>query len=118
MLPKDILEGIPVLRPKGRFDSYQVAAIDASMEAIVAEADTPRVIVNLMEVHFLDAAAIGALSKWRETFTEKGGDIKLSALRQTVRMRLDIHNLAQFMIYEDDAQAIADFSDDVNNSES
>ncbi|MDQ7028123.1 MAG: STAS domain-containing protein [Anaerolineae bacterium] len=114
MLPQEIIDGIPVLRPKGRFDSYQVAAIDASMEAIVAESDMPCVVVNFMEVHFLDAASIDALFKWRETFIEKGGDIKLSSLRHTVRMSLNIHHLVQFRIYEDDAQAIADFDNENN----
>ena len=107
MLPKEIINGIPILRPNGRFDSYKVGAIDASMEVIFAEMATPQIIVNLMQVNFIDAAAIDALQAWREKAQQQKGDVVLSSLRQTVRMRLNIQTLAQFMTYEDDEQALA-----------
>jgi anti-anti-sigma factor len=113
----EIISGIPVLRPAGRFDSYKVAAIDASMEAIFEEADKPRVVVNLMQVHLIDAAAIEALQKWLIKAQAQGGDIKLSALSQTIRMRLNIQTLAQFLIYEDDQQAIKAFNTDTESDE-
>ena len=109
MLLVETIDGFPVLRPSGRFDSYLVPSIDSTMETIYKDNDKPRIIVNLMQVHFIDAAAVGALEKWQTIAKERGGDIKLASLRQTVRMRLDIQHLAQFMIYEDNAQAIAAF---------
>ena len=118
MLPKEIINGIPILRPEGRFDSYKVGAIDASMEIIFAEMDTPQVVVNLMQVNFIDAAAIGALQTWREKAQQQGGDVVLSSLRQTVRMRLNVQTLTHFMMYEDDEQALAALHVDSDDDES
>jgi anti-anti-sigma factor len=112
MLLMETIDGFPILRPTGRFDSYLVPSIDSSMETIFKDNDKPQVIVNLMQVHFIDAAAISALQKWQKIAQPNGGDIKLASLRQTVRMRLDIQHLAQFMIYEDTAQAIEAFKAD------
>jgi anti-anti-sigma factor len=112
MLPKEIINGIPILRPQGRFDSYKVGAIDASMETIFVEMEVPRVVVNLMQVNFIDAAAIDALQKWREKAQTQDGDVVLSSLRQTVRMRLNVQTLAQFLMYEDDEQALTAFQVD------
>src|SRR5262245_33119719 len=109
MLLVETIDGFPVLRPSGRFDSYLVPTIDSTLETIFKDNDKPQIIVNLMQVHFIDAAAVGALEKWQAIAQERSGDIKLASLRQTVRMRLDIQHLAQFMIYEDNVQAIAAF---------
>jgi anti-anti-sigma factor len=114
MLLVETIDGFPILRPAGRFDAYLVPAIDAALETIFKDNARPQVIVNLREVHFMDAVAIGALETWRTRAAANGGDIKLAALRQTVRMRLDIHHLTQFIFYENDAQAIAAFQADNN----
>jgi anti-anti-sigma factor len=112
MLLVETIDGFPVLSPNGRFDAYLVPAIDSTMETIFKDNDKPQVIVNLMQVHFIDAAAVAALEKWNVIAKERGGEIKLASLRQTVRMRLDIQHLARFMIYEDNTQAIEAFQAD------
>lgn len=112
MLPMEILDGIPVITPKGRFDAFQVDDIDETMESIFSDKTIPKVVVSLVQVNFIGSPAIEALTVWLAKAREQGGDVKLASLRQTMRMRLKIESLANFTIYDDTAEAIAAFKSD------
>lgn len=102
-------KNIPILRLQGRLDAYVIPSIEVKLEEILEQSGPPRIIVNLMGVQYLDGAAIDALALWRERFKEQHGDLKLSSMRQTMRMRLKIENLARFNIYDNDEAAYVAF---------
>ena len=118
MLPMEMVDGIPVLSPAGRFDAYQIEEIDASMEAIFSKTTKPQVVVNLVQVHFMGSPAIEALTIWLNKAREQDGDIVLASLRQTMRMRLKIQSLVVFEIYDDVEEAIAAFKTEDSDEES
>jgi len=116
MLPIIMHEDIPVLRLQGRLDTYVIPSIESILDQIFNEAETPRVIINLMGVQYLDGSALDTLVGWQAKFQQEAGDIKLSSMRQTMRMRLKIENLTQFNIYDTDEQAYAAFLNEASSS--
>lgn len=51
-------EGVVVLRPRGDIDAYSVAQF---REALTERASSPRLVVDLCHVPFMDSAGLGAL---------------------------------------------------------
>lgn len=70
-----------VLRPNGDLDVYTVGSLrDALAEMI--EVETPKVVVDLDGVPFMDSSGLGALMGGVRRLREAGGDLAISCTRE------------------------------------
>ena len=71
---------------------------------------TPRVVVNLNEVNYIDSGGLGILVGLFVSAKNRGGEIKLVLPRKRVKNVLRCTNLDRiFSLYENDNEAIAAF---------
>ena len=70
-----------VLRPEGDLDVYTVGSLRDALGSIVEE-DTPKVVVDLDSVPFLDSSGLGALMGGVRRLREAGGDLAISCTRE------------------------------------
>jgi anti-sigma B factor antagonist len=101
-------DDVAVLRIGSRFDAYEAANVRQAMtEAIDG---TPRVIVDLSNVQFMDSTALAILVQGMKRCRQQQGDLRLSGLQQPVRVIFDLTRLdSAFQIYATEAEAIASF---------
>lgn len=70
-----------VLRPEGDLDVYTVGSLRDALGEIVEE-DSPRVVVDLDSVPFMDSSGLGALMGGVRRLREAGGDLAISCTRE------------------------------------
>lgn len=98
---------IPILKPEGRFDAYEVPKIDAWFEENAP--DHGYVIVDVQAVTFIDTRALSMLVKWLKKLRENDGDLKLVNLTNPVRVIFELSRLDKaFTIYTTLTDALAD----------
>lgn len=81
--------GAVVLRSRGRLD--MVAA--PQLRALVTETvggGASRVVVDLAETSFIDSSGLGALIAGLKTTRQAGGDLRIAAAGEQVRMVLEL----------------------------
>jgi anti-sigma B factor antagonist len=70
-----------VLRPEGDLDVYTVGSLRDALGAIV-ELESPKVVVDLDSVPFMDSSGLGALMGGVRRLREAGGDLAISCTRE------------------------------------
>ena len=70
-----------VCRPKGELDAFTVSQF---REALAELATTPRLVIDLSEVPFIDSAGLGALIGGIRRTREQGGDVTVACNRATL----------------------------------
>jgi anti-sigma B factor antagonist len=70
-----------VLRPEGDLDVYTVGSLRDALGSIV-EQNTPKVVVDLDSVPFMDSSGLGALMGGVRRLREAGGDLAISCTRE------------------------------------
>ena len=70
-----------VLRPEGDLDVYTVGSLRDSLGTIVNEG-SPRVVVDLDSVPFMDSSGLGALMGGVRRLREAGGDLAIACTRE------------------------------------
>jgi anti-sigma B factor antagonist len=70
-----------VLRPEGDLDVYTVGSLRDALGSIVQQ-DTPKVVVDLDSVPFMDSSGLGALMGGVRRLREAGGDLAISCTRE------------------------------------
>lgn len=70
-----------VCRPVGELDAYTVGEF---REALSGLASTPRLLIDLSEVPFMDSAGLGALIGGIRRAREAGGDVAVACSRPTL----------------------------------
>lgn len=70
-----------VLRPEGDLDVYTVGSLRDALGSIV-ELDSPKVVVDLDSVPFMDSSGLGALMGGVRRLREAGGDLAISCTRE------------------------------------
>ena len=68
-------------RPVGELDAYTVTAF---RDALGDVADSPRLVIDLSEVPFMDSAGLGALIGGIRRAREQGGDVAVACSRPTL----------------------------------
>ena len=100
---------IPVIEVSGEVDLYQTNAIRDKVTELIG-GNKNKAIVNMSGVSYIDSSGLGALISCRTNMKKAGGDLKLSALTDTVKSVLEITKLSQlFDIYETDQEAVQGF---------
>ena len=106
----DAVDGVTVLRPKGKITIGvgDVALRKAVHEAL--DAGEKNILVNLEDVSTIDSSGIGELVSAFTTVTNRGGQLKLCCLPSKVADILQITQLVQvFDIRESEAEAVGSF---------
>lgn len=74
-------EGYRVLRPSGDLDVYTVGSLRDAIGKMI-EDKTPRVVVDLDGVPFMDSSGLGALMGGVRRLREAGGDLAIACTRE------------------------------------
>jgi anti-sigma B factor antagonist len=76
----------------------------------LADQGNRRIVLNLVEVNYIDSSGLGELVKTHTTIRNKGGEVKLANLNKRVHDLLHMTRLAAvFDIHQDEASAIQSF---------
>jgi len=70
-----------VLTPNGDLDVYTVGSLRDAIGTMIDQ-DTPRVVVDLDQVPFMDSSGLGALMGGVRRLREAGGDLAISCTRE------------------------------------
>lgn len=73
--------GYRVLRPDGDLDVYTVGSLRDALGRMIEES-TPRVVVDLDGVPFMDSSGLGALMGGVRRLREAGGDLAIACTRE------------------------------------
>lgn len=74
-------DGYRVLRPVGDLDVYTVGSLRDALGRLIQE-ETPRVVVDLDGVPFMDSSGLGALMGGVRRLRESGGDLAIACTRE------------------------------------
>jgi anti-sigma B factor antagonist len=83
----DWCAGIPVLRLSGEFDIATAPKLDQFFMAGAALSD--RLIVDLIDVPFIDSSALGIFFKWYGTLSQREGEMALVTRQSEIRHLLE-----------------------------
>ncbi|MFN2490593.1 MAG: STAS domain-containing protein [Actinomycetota bacterium] len=70
-----------ILRPRGDLDVYTVGSLRDALGRMIEE-QTPKVVVDLDGVPFMDSSGLGALMGGVRRLRETGGDLAISCTRE------------------------------------
>ncbi|MGH9306690.1 MAG: STAS domain-containing protein [Acidimicrobiales bacterium] len=74
-------EGYTICRPVGELDAYTVSQFRESLADL---ASSPRLLIDMSEVPFVDSAGLGALIGGIRRAREMGGDVAVTCSRPTL----------------------------------
>ena len=77
----DEVHGLTVCRPVGELDAFTVSQF---RQALAELASTPRLVIDMSAVPFVDSAGLGALIGGIRRAREMGGDVAVSCNRPTL----------------------------------
>ncbi len=81
-----------VLQPSGRLNMVAAPALKSLIEDTVA-AGTPRVVIDLTDVTFIDSSGLGALIAGLKATRRAGGDLRIAQVPEQVMTVLRLTNL-------------------------
>ena len=97
---------VPVLDLAGRFDAYSSKPVSEWL----SRSASPRVVVNLNGVNFIDSTALGTLLAGMRRCRERGGNLHLCSLQQPVKIIIEITHLNRALsIFPDEESAVSAF---------
>lgn len=106
----DIQENLPVIRLAGRFDAEAAAFVKSQIYSLVNEAQ-PNLLVDLLNVSFIDSLGLTALVSGLKLCRKNGGLLRLVGLQPSVRAPFELTRLDKvFEIFPDNASALAAFN--------
>lgn len=99
-------EGIPVLELSGRFDAHTVPQVSDWIK--IKMTDQPHLVIDLVNVTFVDSAALATLVQGMKQCREQDGDLLLCRLAQPVRIIFELTRLDRaFAILDSVPAAVA-----------
>jgi anti-sigma B factor antagonist len=106
-IDKRVVNGIAIMSCHGRVMFGEEATLlrDSLKEALK---NTPRLVLNLSDVTYIDSGGLGTLVGVYSSARAGGGDIKLTGLGQRLRDVLQITKLATvFQVFDTEQEALA-----------
>ncbi|MGB6386989.1 MAG: STAS domain-containing protein [Terriglobales bacterium] len=106
------LEGVLVVDCSGRLVfGEESASLRDTVKNLLAQ--SPKVVLNLREVNYIDSGGLGTLVSLYTTARNAGGAVKLASLSQRVGDLLQITKLLTiFEVFDDEASAARSFKQD------
>jgi anti-sigma B factor antagonist len=93
MTAAHVTDGTYVLALAGEIDLAQAAELDGELGSLVEEGTT-QIIVDLLEVPFLESTALGVMLKYSRLLRSNGGELTLVTDDVRVRKVIEITGLA------------------------
>ena len=81
-----------VVRPHGRLNMVTAASLKEVVTTAI-ETGTPQIVVDLIDVDFMDSSGLGALVSGLKSARQAGGDLRIAGASEQVRMVLTLTNL-------------------------
>jgi len=106
-IDKRVVKGVTIMSCHGRvmFGEEATALRDSLKEALTK---TPRIVLNLSDVTYIDSGGLGTLVGVYSSARSAGADIKLTGLGQRLRDVLQITKLATvFQVFDSEEEALA-----------
>jgi len=106
---RQVASGVTVVAPTGRLD---LAGAPALKEAVagVAKHGSPRVVIDMEGVSFVDSTGLGSVIAMFKQVRSKQGELRLAAPNQQVRIVLELTTLDRvFPYYATVEEALAGF---------
>lgn len=106
---------VTILDLKGRLRlGGNAVALHKSIRSLILEKKT-LIVLNLADVTFIDSCGLGELVASQISVKNKGGEIRLLALTDTLRELLTVTRvLSVFDTYETEADAVQNFAEHVS----
>ncbi len=101
---KDLGEGIAVLALDGRLNMVTATKFREVMISAVAEGHT-RIAVDLSKVVFIDSSGLGALIGGLKTARQAGGDLRIAAPNEQVKLVLQLTNMDRVLTAYESAES-------------
>jgi anti-sigma B factor antagonist len=102
---------VRILELTGRFDTFTATPVRQWLEGAITQ-QTPNIVVNLGQVHFVDSTALATLVQGMKRCRQLNGDLRLSNLQQPVRMIFELTRLDKaFELFATEESAVAAFND-------
>ena len=93
---EELGEGRAVLRVEGRLNLVTAPELRAAVERAVA-AGTPRVVIDLSAVTFIDSSGLGMVIAGLKHARQAGGELRIAAAGEQVRMVLELTKLNRIL---------------------
>lgn len=100
-------DGIAVVRFTGRLNMVTAPRLREVVNTSVAAGRT-RVAVDLSGVEFIDSSGLGALINGLKTARQAGGDLRIAAPNDQVRLVLQLTNMERVLTAYDSADSAFD----------
>jgi anti-sigma B factor antagonist len=109
---------VTILGLKGRLRvGGNTLALHKSVRSLILEKKT-LILLNLTDVTHVDSCGLGELVASQISARNKGGEIKLLGLTQTLHDLLKLNGLtAVFQAYENEAEAVHSFAESFSNGQ-
>jgi len=105
-------DSVQVLVLKGELDAHTASELDAAIQKCKNEGNY-RIVVNGSQLQYISSAGLGVFMAFIEEIREKGGDIKIAALKPKVFNVFDLLGFPLlFNIVDTEQEAIVLFSQD------
>ena len=101
---RELHGGIAVISLAGRLNMVSAADVRAAVSTAVAAGGT-RVVVDLADVDFIDSSGLGALISGLKTARQAGGDLRIAAPNEQVRLVLQLTNMERVLSSHDSADS-------------
>jgi len=101
---KDLGDGIAVVHLAGRLNMVTAVQLREVMASAVAEGRI-RIAVDLSKVDFIDSSGLGALISGLKAARQAGGDLRIAAPNEQVRLVLQLTNMDRVLTAYDDAES-------------
>jgi anti-sigma B factor antagonist len=100
--------GAAVIRLDGRLNMVGAAPLRQAVASLVEQGHS-RIAVDLSGVDFMDSSGLGALIAGLKTARQAGGDLRIAAPGEQVRLVLQLTNMERVLApYETTEEALAD----------
>ena len=100
---------VHIMKLEGRFDAYSAPQVNQWLEKTLKHIP-PNIVVNLEDVVFVDSTALATLVQAMKRCRQHNGDLRLSNLKQPVRMIFELTRLDRaFEIFSGEEEAVGAF---------
>lgn len=100
---KDLGNGSVVLALKGKLNMVSAPRLREAIVSAVADGNV-RIAVDLKDVEFIDSSGLGALINGLKTTRQAGGDLRIAAPNEQVKLVLQLTNIDRVLTAYDHAE--------------
>jgi anti-sigma B factor antagonist len=100
---KDLGGGVAVLSLDGRLNMVSAARLREAVTSTVAKGHV-RIAVDLAGVDFMDSSGLGALISGLKTARQAGGDLRIAAPSEQVKLVLQLTNMERVLLAHERAE--------------